>query len=79
MKKLVLAAVAAFLLAAPAYATHCPTLMKKIDDALPTAKVSDADKAEITALRKKGEEEHKAAKHSDSIATLNAALKKLGM
>jgi hypothetical protein len=76
-KFLLVAAVVA--LATPAFASQCPTLMAKIDAALQTAKLSDADKAKVAELRKKGEEEHAAGKMSDSEAALGEALKILGM
>jgi hypothetical protein len=73
MKKMILATVLAFLAASPAFATGCPREMAKIDDALKTATLSDSDKKKVQDLRKKGEDEHKAGKHADSMKTLSEA------
>lgn len=62
-----------------AFAHGCPGEMKKIDAALPTAKLSQADATKVKELRAKGEEQHKAGKHSESMATLGEAKKMLGM
>jgi len=50
-----------------------------VNDALPTAKISDAQKAEVKKLRDEGEAQHKAGKHDDSMATLNKAKGILGI
>jgi hypothetical protein len=73
MKKMTLAIVVAFLVATPAFAASCPREMAKIDDALKTATLSDSDKRKVQDLRKKGEDEHKAGKHADSVKTLGEA------
>ena len=66
----------AFLLAAStAFAGNCPVQMKAIDDALPKAKLDAAKTAEVKKLRAQGEAEHKAGKHSESMATLGKAKK----
>ena len=62
-----------------AFAHGCPGEMKKIDAALPTAKLSQADASKVKDLRAKGEELHKAGKHSESMATLADAKKLLGL
>jgi len=62
-----------------ALAHGCPKAVKAIDDALPTAKISDAQKAEVKKLRDEGEAQHKAGKHDDSMATLNKAKGILGI
>lgn len=77
--KYLLAAVAATLIAVPAWANHCPADMAKIDEALKTASLSEADMAKVKELRAKGEEEHKAGNHAASVETLGDALKMLGM
>ena len=79
MKKLILAAVLATVLATPAFANMCPSLMAKIDEAMKTATVDDATKTQIMALYDKGKAEHAAGDHAASVADLNAALKLLGM
>ena len=53
--------------------------MKKIDAALPTAKLSQADGSKVKDLRAKGEDLHKSGKHSESMAALGEAKKMLGI
>lgn len=79
MKKYVLAAVFAMTFAAPAFASSCPTLMAKIDEAMKTASLDDATKAKVTELYDKGKAEHESGDHGASETDLNAALKLLGM
>lgn len=70
---------AAFLaLTTPAFANQCPTLMNKIDEAMKTAQLDDATKAQVMDLYNKGKAEHDAGDHAASVADLNAALKLLG-
>lgn len=63
----------------PAFANQCPTDMKKIDAALQTAQLSQADKAKVMELRKTGEELHNSGQHGDSVKTLGEAKKILGI
>jgi hypothetical protein len=63
----------------PAFAFQCPGDMAKIDAALQTAQLSDADKAKVMELRAKGEELHSAGQHQESVDTLAEAMKILGM
>jgi len=53
--------------------------MKKIDAALPTAKLSAADMGKVKSLRAKGEEQHKSGQHSESMNTLAEAKKMVGI
>ena len=53
--------------------------MSKIDAAMQTAQLSDADKAKVMELRAKGEELHEAGKHAESVETLAEAKKMLGV
>ena len=62
-----------------ALAGSCPRLMKEIDAALPSAKISAAQMTEVKKLRADGEAQHKAAKHADSVASLNKAKGILGI
>ena len=62
-----------------AFAGSCPKLMKQIDEALPSAKLSEAQMAEVKKLRAEGETHHKAGKHADSEAALNKARGILGL
>ena len=63
-----------------ALANSCPSEMKAIDAKLaakPTLSKENADK--VAALRAKGEADHKAGKHADSMAALGEAKKLLGI
>lgn len=60
-----------------AFAFHCPADMKAIDAALPKAKLSDAQAAEVKKYRAEGEALHKAGKHQESVDTLVKARKLL--
>ena len=78
MKRFVL--LAALMLASPlALANRCPLDMKAIDAALPKAKLSAQQSAEVKKLRAEGERLHKAGKHADSEAALGKAKGILGM
>ncbi|SEK29259.1 hypothetical protein SAMN05443999_101153 [Roseovarius azorensis] len=77
MKYLTLAA--ALFLAAPAIAGQCPADMAKIDAALESASLSEADMAKVKELRALGEEQHEAGDHAASVATLAEAKEMLGV
>ncbi|MBI1943495.1 MAG: hypothetical protein HYS35_07495 [Betaproteobacteria bacterium] len=62
-----------------ATAASCPKEMKAIDAALPGAKLSAAQAAEVKKLRADGEALHKGGKHADSVATLSKAKAILGI
>jgi len=62
-----------------AFAGQCPKHMKAIDAALPNAKLSDAQMADVKKYRAEGETFHKAGNHADSLATLAKAEKILGI
>jgi hypothetical protein len=47
--------------------------MSKIDAAMQTAQLSDADKTKVTELRAKGEELHNSGNHAESVETLGQA------
>ncbi len=79
MKKFVLAAAMLALFAGPAFASQCPGIMAKIDEAMKTATVDDATKAQVMVLYDKGKAEHAAGDHAASVADLTEALKLLGM
>jgi hypothetical protein len=72
-------AAALALASSSALAFHCPADMKAIDDALPKAKLSDAQSAEVKKLRAEGETLHKAGKHQESVDTLGKAKKILAI
>jgi hypothetical protein len=79
MRTLLAATILSFSLAAPAFAFHCPADVAKIDAALPSSSLSDAEKAEVTTLRNEGEALHNSGKHQEAVDTLAQALEKLGI
>ncbi len=69
-------AVASLLFSAGAWAFHCPSDMKKIDDALAKNPPLSAEQmAEVKKYRAEGETLHKAGKHQESVDTLAKAMK----
>jgi hypothetical protein len=78
LKRIALIAALTFA-ATAAFAHNCPNEMKAIDAALPNAKLSAAQKSEVTKLRADGEALHKAGKHSESMAALGKAKGILGV
>lgn len=72
-------AVSLALASSAAFASSCPKHMKAIDAALPKAKLSDAQMAEVKKLRADGETFHKAGKHGESMDALSKAEKILGI
>jgi len=80
MKRSLALAVAMVFASGTAFAMHCPKDMKEIDDALAKKpKLSEAQMKEVTKLRADGEAQHKAGKHTDSVATLGKAKDILGI
>lgn len=78
MKHLVTAAFVT-LIAAPAVAFQCPADMSQIDQALESANLSEADLAQVKALRAEGEAEHAAGNHQASVDLLAQAKAILGL
>ncbi len=79
-KSSVLAGVLALAISGPAFAGTCPKHMADIDAALaknPTLTAQQMN--DVKALRAKGEVDHKAGKHGDSIDSLTTAKKVLGI
>lgn len=63
-----------------ALAHNCPNEMKAIDAKLATQPTLSAeDAAKVKDLRAKGEADHKAGKHADSMKALGEAKKILGL
>lgn len=62
-----------------AYASSCPKHMKAIDAALPKAKLTAAQLADVKKYRAEGEKLHKEGNHTDSMATLAKAERILGI
>ena len=65
----------------PAFASeeHCAADIKAVDAALGKAKLTDADRATVTAARAKAEELHKAGKEEECEKSLKGAQKLLGI
>jgi hypothetical protein len=67
-------------LAGAAWASNCPNEMKQIDAKLATKPALAKDTADkVAALRKSGEDHHKAGRHDASMKDLNEAKKLLGI
>lgn len=80
MKTVISAAVLSLaLLAGPAFAFQCPTIIAAIDQALETADLTDAQRAQVIELRDEGERLHEAGDHQESVDTLNEAAEILGI
>ena len=79
MKRLIIAGVAALALSVPAQASQCPNDLAKIDAALETTQLSQADKTKVMELRTQGGDLHASGSHADSMATLGEAKKMLGI
>ncbi len=62
-----------------ALAHNCPNEMKAIDAALPKAKLTAAQAADVKKLRAEGEQLHKDGKHAESMAALGKAKGILGL
>lgn len=79
MKRLTLAT-ALCLIAAPAFAFHCPADMKQIDAALASGtSLSSSDLTKVQSLRAEGEKLHRAGQHQQSVDTLQRAKVLLGL
>ena len=77
MLKNLMLAIALMFVASPALAGSCPAKVGLIDAALTSGTAKNAEKVKM--LRDKGEAQHKAGKHSESVATLIEAMKLAGM
>ena len=74
MKRIALAALFAF--STSAFAFHCPSDMRKIDEAMAqNPQLTPEQAAEVKKYRAEGEQLHKAGKHQDSVDTLAKAMK----
>jgi hypothetical protein len=78
MRKLALFLCVAF--AGAAWAHNCPNEMKAIDAKLATQPALSKETADkVKKLRADGEAQHKAGKHTESMASLGEAKKLLGL
>jgi hypothetical protein len=78
MKKTFLAS-CLFVVSGVAMAHGCPGEMKKIDAAMPTTKLSAQDASKVKDLRAKGEVQHNAGQHTESMQSLGEAKKIMGI
>lgn len=82
-QRLLLAAAVTAALALPSLARAdepeaCEQVLKRLDDALKTATLTDEQKTQVTGLRKQGLEKCKVEKDAEADADFQAALKILG-
>lgn len=73
----VAAGLVVFLSAGGAWAFKCPSLAKQANELLSSTSSNTEKYTKAKALIQKGEDQHKAAQHADSVATLEEALKTL--
>ena len=75
MKKTFALGVGLMFAAGTALASHCPTDVKAIDDALAKKpKLTEAQMKEVKAQRDAGEAAHKAGKHKEAEDSLHKAM-----
>ncbi|MDP2621091.1 MAG: hypothetical protein Q8P46_13125 [Hyphomicrobiales bacterium] len=79
IRKTLFAAAALALLAGPVYADNYSDDIAKVDVALQSAQLSDADKAKVMELRTASEEQHNAGNDEAAVATLEQAKQILGI
>ena len=79
MKKLFIGALMSMALSGAAFASQCPGMAAKIDQALTTSTADEATKAKAAELSARGKAEHEAGDHAASEATLGEAMKLLGI
>ena len=77
MFKSLMFSVALVFVVSPALAGSCPAKVGTIDAALTSGIAKNVEK--VKRLRDKGEAQHKAGKHSESVATLIEAMKLAGI
>ena len=76
----VVAGVLALAISGPAFASSCPKHMAAIDAAMAKSpKLTAQQMNDVKALRAKGEADHKAGKHTESMDSLGKAEKILGI
>ena len=65
------------LLASPALAHQCPTLITQIDRQLETLSIDPELREDVLALRDEGDVYHRQGKHAEAVQALNEALELL--
>lgn len=80
MRRSIVAAALALLIATPAWAGSCPTKIKAIDEALAAnPQLTAAQLVEVEKLRDQGEDLHDAGNHAESLNVLQKAMDILGI
>ncbi len=79
MTRMILAAVVALSVAAPAFAHQCPMLMGLIEEALASGTADEATKGQASKLLEEGRALHEAGDHAGSEAKLGQAMALLGI
>jgi len=80
MKKMFALGAGLLFAAGTAVASHCPSDVKAIDDALAKKpKLSEAQMKDVKAQRDAGEAAHKAGKHKEAEDSLHKAMATLGI
>lgn len=79
MKLLMSSAVAIFVVASPALANECPSLIQKAQDAMKTmASMDDATMKKVNDHIAQAQAEHDAGKHDEAVVTAKDALQLTG-
>jgi len=80
MKRTLALGVSLLFAAGAAYAAHCPTHGKAIDEALAkNPKLTEAQMKEVKELKKKGDDAHKAGNHKEAMESMHKAMDMLGL
>ena len=80
MKRTLALGAGLLLAAGTAFASHCPSDVKAIDDALAKKpKLTEAQMKNVKAQRDAGEAAHKAGKHKEAEESLHKAMATLGI
>lgn len=80
MKRMLVLGASLMLAAGTAFAGHCPSHVKAIDEALAKKpKLTEAQMKEVKAQRDKGEADHKGGKHKEAMESLHKAMDTLGL
>lgn len=79
IRKVLFAAAALALLSGPVFADNYSDSVAKVDAALQSVQISDADKTKVMELRTASEEQHNAGNDEAAIAALEQAKQILGI
>jgi len=78
MKSLLAAGTILLALAGPAFASQCPALIMKAQEAMKTATLDEAAMTKINEHITLAQSQHDAGKHAESEVTINDALTLIG-